>query len=253
MELTGRKQGRMPIEGYTSQEWFDREQEQVFEKCWQFAGFIEDATEPGDYLTAQVGRYPLVVICGEDHRLRAFHNICRHRGTQLLRATGKAQKVVTCPYHDWTYSINGQLQHVPEKEQEFPNLDLSSICLHKASVETWRGMIFVHPQPDAPSLIDWVKDTEPYLGPHQPDKLVEYVEGRTHHEIKANWKIVVENYIDGYHLAHLHSETLYMYDHSKIESRFVGPHFMFYEPLSPDYLDGIDKKGHDAPDRSHPP
>ncbi len=81
---------------------------------------------------------------------------------------------------------------------------------------------------------------EPHLGPHRVDELVEYPEARTSTDIAANWKIVVENYIDGYHLAHLHAGTLAMYDHSKIESGFVGPHFAFWEPATADYLDGIE-------------
>ena len=71
--------------------------------------------------------------------------------------------------------------------------------------------------------------------------MVEYAEGRTDHVIEANWKIVVENYIDVYHLSHLHSETLYMYDHSRQQSGFVGPHFMFYEPLSKSYAENVEK------------
>lgn len=241
MIRSGRKQGLMPVEAYLSQDWFDLEQECLFAQCWQFAGLVEDVTEPGDYITVQAGLYPLVVVCGEDYRLRAFHNICRHRGTQLLRTAGKAQKVLTCPYHDWTYSINGQLQHIPEKETEFPNVDMTQLCLHPASVETWRGMVFVHPQPDAQSLMAWFIGVADGLGPHQPEKLVEYTEGRLQHEINANWKLVVENYIDGYHLSHLHSETLYMYDHANQQTRFAGPHFLFYEPLTPDYLARVDK------------
>ncbi len=238
---SGRKQGLMPVEAYLSQEWFDREQDALFARCWQFAGLIEDVTEPGDYITAQAGFYPLVVVRGEDYRLRAFHNICRHRGTQLLRSAGKAQKVLTCPYHDWTYSINGELQHIPEKAAEFPQVDMTQLCLHPASVETWRGMVFVHPQPDGQPLMEWFAGVEGDLGPHQPEKLVEYDEGRMQHEIKANWKLVVENYIDGYHLSHLHSETLYMYDHAAQKTGFVGPHFMFYEPLTADYLANVNK------------
>ena len=83
--------------------------------------------------------------------------------------------------------------------------------------------------------MEWFGDVEPLLGPHKPDELVEYKEARTEYEIRANWKIVVENYIDVYHLAHLHSGTLAMYDHAKAEYQFVGPHYAFSEPPSEDY------------------
>lgn len=232
----------LPVEAYTSQEWFDKEQECLFSRIWQFGGFIEDVANPGDYITVQAGLNNILVVRGRDQRLRAFHNICRHRGTQLLRATGKSQKAITCPYHDWTYSLEGALMSIPEKATQFPDLDMSKFCLHRATVETWRGMVFVHPEPTALPFMDWLEGAQDHLGPHQPEKLVEYEGTRQRHEIQANWKIVVENYIDGYHLAHLHSETLYMYDHAKQESGFVGPHYVFYEPLAPDYLADVEKK-----------
>ncbi len=130
---------------------------------------------------------------------------------------------------------------IPEKATQFPNLDMRDFCLHRASVETWRGMVFVHPKPDSEPLMQWLAGAQDYLGPHQPDKLVEYANTKQRHEIAANWKIVAENYIDGYHLAHLHSETLAMYDHAKQTSGFLGPHYVFYEPLAKAYHDQLEK------------
>ena len=110
-----RMHGRLPVEAYLSRPWFDREQELLFGRTWQFAGLAEDLTEPGDYVTAQAGPFPLIVLRGEDGELRAFHNICRHRGTQLLRAVGKARKVITCPYHGFQYSLeSGECLTAPE-------------------------------------------------------------------------------------------------------------------------------------------
>lgn len=230
----------LPIDAYTSQAWFDREMEVIFSRTWQFAGFIEDLADPGDYITVQAGLNNILVLLDENRQMRAFHNLCRHRGTQLLRAVGKRKKFITCPYHDWTYNLEGELMGVPERKTQFPDLDLKNLCLYKATVGTWRGMIFVHPDENAESLESWFGPVEPYLGPHQPDKLVEYVEGRYRYEINANWKIIVENYIDGYHVAHLHSETLDMYDHQQQESGVVGNHCYLYEPLAKRYLDGIE-------------
>ena len=231
----------LPVEAYTSQEWFDREQLKIFSRTWRFAGFREDIADPGDSITVQAGLNNIFIIKGRDHRLRAFHNICRHRGTQLLRAAGKAQKVLTCPYHDWTYDLEGKLISVPDEDPEFPNLDKSCYGLKPAKVDIWRSMIFVHPDPDAGSIMEWFGDIEPFLGPHNVDELIEYPEARGSYEINANWKVVVENYIDVYHLSHLHSGTLNMYDHAKAEYQFVGPHFAFWEPLAADYLENIER------------
>ncbi|CUK09646.1 Biphenyl dioxygenase subunit alpha [Ruegeria denitrificans] len=226
----------LPVEAYTSQEWFDREQRQIFSRSWRCAGLVEDIEGPGHYLSVQAGLNNLFIVMGRDHRLRAFHNICRHRGTQLIRAVGKAQKALTCPYHDWTYDLEGNLISVPDEASEFPNgVDKSCHGLKPASVDVWRGMLFVHPDPDAPTLAEWLGEVDPLLGPHKPEELVEYTEGRNSYEIKANWKIVVENYIDVYHLSHLHSNTLHMYDHAKAEYGWKGPHYHFWEPPSEGY------------------
>ena len=230
----------LPVEAYTSQQWLDREMREIFSRTWGFAGFMEDIGEPGQYLSLQVGLNNMFVVMGRDRRLRAFHNICRHRGTQLLRAVGKTQKAITCPYHDWTYDLEGRLISVPDQEAEFPGLDRSCLGLKPASVDIWRGMLFLHPDSDAGSIMEWFGGIEPHLGPHRVEDLVEYHDARTTHDINANWKIVAENYIDHYHLAHLHSGTLAMYDHAKAEFGFVGPHFAFWEPLAAHYLEDIE-------------
>lgn len=230
----------LPVAAYTSQEWFDKEQALIFSKTWQFAGFVEDVQNPGDYVTVQAGLNSIVVVKGRDQRLRAFHNMCRHRGTQLLRAVGKKQKAITCPYHDWTYDLAGNLVSVPEQETEFADLDKSKFCLHKASVQTWKGMLFVHPEPNPQPLLDWFGGIWEHLGPHQPEKLIEYPESTYEKVIHANWKIVAENYMDVYHLSHLHSETLNMYDHANAKYQFIGPHYVFWEPLAPKYKENLD-------------
>lgn len=212
----------LPVDTYTSQEWFEREQRELFGKCWQFVAMSSDIPEEGDFLAVEIGAFPLVIIRGKRGKIHAFHNICRHRGTQLLRVAGKGVKVIKCPYHDWTYSIEGELKAIPSK-QKFPDIDMSKLGLHPARVDTWRGMVFANPDSDAESLRSWLGQMDAEFGPHQPEKLVEY-EKTLRYEVKANWKIFVENYIDGYHLSHLHSETLQNYDHSRQESRFTNRH-----------------------------
>ncbi|CAM1352963.1 aromatic ring-hydroxylating oxygenase subunit alpha [Tenacibaculum halocynthiae] len=239
----------LPVEAYTSKEWFDLEMKTLFSTTWQFAGLVEDVANPGDYIAVQAGLNNIFIVKGRDHRLRAFHNMCRHRGTQLLRAVGKNQKAITCPYHDWTYDLEGKLISVPKKEEEFPDLCSKKLheCdlnLHEASVDIFKGMLFVHPEKNAQNILEFFGEVTPYLGPHIPEELVEYQEkeGEAFYtkEIHANWKIIVENYIDHYHLAHLHEGTLNMYDHAKAEFGWKGPHYWFYEPLVTEYLADVD-------------
>lgn len=235
----------LPVEAYTSQDWFDLEQKHIFSTTWQYAGLVEDVINSGDFISVQAGLNNIFIVKGRDNRLRAFHNMCRHRGTQLLRAVGKNQKAITCPYHDWTYDLEGKLVSVPKKEEEFPNLGDKPLheCdlnLHEASVDIFKGMLFVHPEKNAPNIMEFFGGIEPYLGPHIPEKLVEYKEGLYTKEINANWKIVIENNIDHYHLAHLHEGTLNMYDHAKAEFGWEGPHYWFYEPLVKEYMDDLE-------------
>jgi len=231
----------LPVDAYTSKEWFDREQERIFSRVWRFAGFVEDISEPGQYVSVQAGLNNIFIVMGRDHRLRAFHNICRHRGTQLLRAVGKTQKAITCPYHDWTYDLEGRLVSVPNESCEFPDLDKGCLGLKEASVDVWKSMLFVHPDPNARSIMKWFGPIDQHIGPHEVDSLVEYPKAATSHDIRANWKIVVENYIDAYHLAHLHAGTLAMYDHANAEYGWHGPHYAFREPLAAHYAKDIEK------------
>lgn len=232
----------LPVEAYTSQAWFDREQRDIFSKTWAYAGFMEDISEPGQYMSVQAGLNNIFIVMGRDRRLRAFHNICRHRGTQLIRAVGKTQKALTCPYHDWTYDLEGKLISVPEEQVEFSSVDKSCLGLKPASVDIWKSMLFVHPDPDAGSIMDWFGAIDEQVGPHKPEEMVEYKELNQSYEVKANWKIVVENYIDVYHLSHLHSGTLNMYDHKKAEYGFEGSHYMFWEPPVAEFAEDQDKK-----------
>lgn len=242
MSIQKKMMHALPVEAYTSQEWFDKEMATIFSTTWQFAGLVEDIENPGDSISVQAGLNNIFIIKGRDHRLRAFHNMCRHRGTQLLRAVGKNQKVITCPYHDWTYDLEGKLISIPKKEDEFPDLCQKELheCglnLHEASVDIFKGMLFVHPDKNAPNIMEYFGEILPHLGPHIPEKLIEYKDGIYTKEIKSNWKIVVENNIDHYHLAHLHEGTLNMYDHEKAKFGWEGPHYWFFEPLVKEYKD----------------
>tara|TARA_B110000211_G_C14026125_1_gene529931 strand:- start:101 stop:1246 length:1146 start_codon:yes stop_codon:yes gene_type:complete len=235
------KNDGLPVNAYTDKKWFDLEMKHIFSKVWGFAGLKEDIAAPGDFITKQIGLNNYIIIMGRDRRLRAFHNMCRHKGTRLLQAQGNLKKSITCPYHDWTYDLEGSLIGIPHQEKEFPDLDKSCLGLKVASVDIWRGMIWLHPDENAQSISQWFSSIEDHLGPHQVEDLVELKEQSVSETINANWKIVVENYIDHYHLAQLHSGTLNMYDHSKAEFGFKGKHFAFWEPLEKSYAADLEK------------
>ena len=238
--LTNASKMLLPVKAYTSQEWFEREQRELFGRVWQFAGMVSDIPDPGDYHCVNLGASPVIVIRDEEDRLKAFHNICRHRGTQLLEVRGKRKKVIQCPYHDWVYSLEGKLIGVPQRRSQFPHIDMAELSLFPASVAIWKGMIFVNPDAGALPFEQWLGDFPQRFGPHQPEELQE--SDVRQYEIKANWKIFVENYIDVYHLSHLHSETLNMYDHARLESAVCGAgHIVTWDPPAREYQKYLEK------------
>jgi phenylpropionate dioxygenase-like ring-hydroxylating dioxygenase large terminal subunit len=231
----------LPQEAYTDAAFFLLELEHIFSKTWAFAGLKEDVVNVGDYITVQAGLNNIIVIMDSNEQLSAFHNICRHRGTRLVEGKGNLKNRISCPYHDWSYSLAGDLQSLPKQRKEFPQMDKSCLGLKKAQVAIFKGMIWVHPDLQAESADNWFSAIAQYLGPHDVESLIESKENIVVENIQANWKIVVENYIDHYHLAQLHSGTLNMYDHNKAEFGFVGHHFKFWEPLTKEYLSNISK------------
>ncbi|MFP6742703.1 MAG: aromatic ring-hydroxylating dioxygenase subunit alpha [Alphaproteobacteria bacterium] len=221
----------MPTAGYTSPAWFDQEQEMLFGKVWSFAGMTEDLSEPGDYVCVEAGPYPLVVLLDKNRELRAFHNICRHRGSKLLDGSGNTGRGIRCFYHNWTYDLAGKLKSVPQEKDQFPGLDKKCLGLHPAKPAVWKNLVFVHPDPDAEPLDDWFAGVAETLGPHQPENLVEM--SRAKYRFRANWKIVIENFIDGYHFAYLHPVSLGDGDFSRQNWEPRGRHWTFYRPLKP--------------------
>lgn len=197
----------LPKEAYFSDDWFQKEQATLFQNTWTLAGFTSDFQEVGDYVTLRAGNSPLAVLKDGEGNLRAMHNICRHRGTELLEGRGNAGKTLVCPYHRWTYGLDGRLRGVPDQRECFPDLDKKSLPLHQASVGEWKGMVFANPDPNA-DFSRWISAVEPHAFPHDitsPDLTAteDFV-----YRINCNWKVFVENALDGYHLAYLHENTL---------------------------------------------
>lgn len=197
----------LPRETYFAPDWFQREQETLFAKSWQLVGFASDFENTGDFVTARIGVQPIAVVQDANGRLNAFKNICRHRGTELLEGKGNAGKTLVCPYHRWTFGLDGSLRGVPDQAECFPGLDRTALNLHGASVGQWKGMVFANPDPDV-SFADWIAPLDAAPFPHDitdPDLQTseEFV-----YLLQCNWKVFFENAIDGYHLAYLHEKTL---------------------------------------------
>jgi choline monooxygenase len=214
---------RMPREAYISQEWFDREQEELFGRVWTFAATSNELPNPGDYVCVQAGRHPLFVIRGKDGTLRAFHNLCRHRGTAFLEGRGNAKQGLRCPYHYWMYGLDGSLQGVTSTKANYPDLDRSKFGLHPAGIGTFKNLIFVHPEAEPEERFrDFLADLPEKAWPYDGEDLVQGV--RLRHVFRANWKLVVENAMDWYHLGYLHQRSLGDRSPTHLAMRTFGRH-----------------------------
>jgi choline monooxygenase len=214
---------------YISPKWFEQERATLFESHWALVASVDELQAAGDYVTTTVGRAPVLVIRGDDGELRAFHNLCRHRGMRLLQDHGTVNGLITCFYHQWRYALDGALEVVPQRKDQFPDLDASCWGLLPAAVATWEGMVFVHPDPQAPPLRETLGSLPDYLGSHRPGKLVQVVHVRL--DAHCNWKLFVENHVDVYHLWYLHDKSLGDFDHTRFEKHQLGSHWASHEPL----------------------
>jgi phenylpropionate dioxygenase-like ring-hydroxylating dioxygenase large terminal subunit len=142
---------------------------------------------------------------------------------------------VTCFYHGWRYSLAGELTVVPQRKEQFPDLVPAEWPLMPAALEVWEGMVFVHPDPAAEPLATSLTGVAEFLGSHQPGRLTEVAHARI--DARCNWKLLVENHVDVYHLWHLHSATLADFDHTCFEHHQLGPNWSSYEPLKHGNLD----------------
>jgi Rieske 2Fe-2S family protein len=217
----------LPPAAYTSQEWFDREQRELFDRCWGFVAMTDDFPEIGDYLAVQVGTHPIIVVRGLDGELRAFHNLCRHRGMVMLEGSGNVRTGISCLYHHWNYGLEGKLRRVPQLDR-FGDMEMTDWGLLPAAIGISDGLVFVHPDPGAEPLAEWLGDFQELTGRFRPDLLQQGC--RLTYEMSANWKLFAENHIDVLHLWYLHARTLSEYDHANSNWVQCGRHWVFYEP-----------------------
>ena len=185
----------LPSAWYVEPAYLDDELGRVFDRCWQYAGPAAFVAEHGTFLTTRAGRVPIVVTRDTDGGLNAFVNVCRHRGAEIARERNVRRKALQCHYHAWTYGLDGRLRAAPRTE----GLDLEGIELPRASVRTWGPFVFVNSEAEARPLEDAlgelpriVADAAVPLEAIRPRRSSSY-------EIQANWKLVVDNYLECYH------------------------------------------------------
>ena len=193
----------LPTQAYTSQDVFDWEQRSFF-RSWQVAGRSDELAEPGMQRAERVGDATVLLVRGEDGQLRAFANVCRHRGHEILPCGGSTKaRAITCPYHSWSYRLDGSLLSAAGYGR-FPSFSMEEFPLRPIAVQEWHGWIFLDPSGTAGPLSAHLDGLEARIGQYQPERLV--VRGRHDYVIQANWKIIIENYQECYHCTSIHPE-----------------------------------------------
>jgi choline monooxygenase len=187
----------LPADWYSDPALLRVEQERIFSRFWQYAGRAELVAEPGSYLTSFAGHIPIVVVRDRAETLRAFVNVCRHRGHVVADGAGR-RNALQCPYHAWTYALDGTLRAAPRSERE-PGFDPSGYSLLPVAVETWGPLVFVNPAPGAGPLAEALGPLPGFVAESglELDRL--RFRRRAEWEVASNWKIVMENYLECYH------------------------------------------------------
>lgn len=194
----------MPSGFYTSDEIFAAEREHIHLKHWFFAGREDELPNPGDYKALETPGGPALLIRSDDRKLGAFANVCRHRGSILLKGTGSCRRIV-CPYHAWSYFSDGRLYGCPDME-DAEGFDRVENGLIPIRMETWAGFIFLTYNADAPSLLEHLGDLPQRMASHRLEEM--QCTWKITLESACNWKLLLENAMETYHTGTVHKDSV---------------------------------------------
>ena len=203
-ELSLEASTSMPPEAFTSEALLELEREKIFSKEWVCVGREQELPSTGAYFTTEVNRVPVIITRNYDNNLNALVNICRHRMTRLADGEGTT-RVLTCPYHSWAYDLDGNLVNAPKMEDK--QFDKSKCRLQQLRVETWLGFIFVNLDANAKPLVPRLSPLTKQLENYHIERMVP-----TSKKVdvwSSNWKVLVENFLEVYHIESVHRDTLF--------------------------------------------
>jgi choline monooxygenase len=217
----------IPSSWYTDPRFHTLDLESIFSRTWQGVGHVCQLSEPGMYFLAEVAGNPIIVVRGKDEVLRAFYNVCRHRGGPLATEDGCAN-ALKCKYHGWTYLLDGSLRGVPQfdRVELFAKKDYGLVPVR---LEVWEGLIFVNlaenPEPVA-RVMAGIRDR---IAPIDLSR-VRFAQ-RVDYEVKCNWKIYVDNFLEGYHVPHVHPELFKLLDFQTYRTEVFDTYSLQYSAL----------------------
>ena len=233
----------IPSSWYTDPDFLRREYREVFGKTWQLVGRADQVARIGDYFTVDVAGEPVVIARGADDVVRGFFNVCKHRAGPVALEQGNRRTFV-CYYHGWTYNLDGSLRHAPEFE-EVQALDRCAMALEPVRVNQWGPLLFVNLDESAPPLESFLGDIEKRAAGHRIGEM-RWVKRRDY-EMNCNWKVYVDNYLEGYHLPVVHPGLYREIDYDAYRVEPFRYYSIQHAPILP-----REKKGYKGPRRYLP-
>ncbi len=230
----------IPSRWYLDPRMLELEREKIFGRTWQPVGFAQHVAEPGSFLAAEIAGEPIVVTRARDGVLRAFSNVCRHRASVIADGHGSAASL-RCPYHGWTYALDGRLLASPEFEGVL-DWDKSAVCLPQFQVEAWGAYVFVNQDPSAPPLAEVfgaIPEGAAKLG--CPVDKLEFHQRRDY-VIECNWKVYVDNYLEGYHLPAAHPGLFRELDYARYRVDTHRYYSSQFAPIRPPRGEGENRR-----------
>jgi choline monooxygenase len=249
-QIAGRR--TPPWSWYTDPEILRREHERIFRRAWQYAGHLGELQGPGSYFASETGPVPIVITLDAEGTLRGFVNVCRHRGTIVATDAGR-RGTLQCPYHAWTYDLDGSLRAAPRSAED-PAFEAERFCLVPVSVGTWGPFVFANPDPQAAPLDEALGDLPKVVAAHGLDLDALRIHRRVRYEIRANWKIALENYLECYHCPVNHPALVDVIDEHRLVLDPQGSRASMWAPVHPRSLDGrgpIDAHGELTEGQNH--
>lgn len=223
----------MPGEYYTSPDILAREMVRLFQTRWLCVGRADQLAEPGAFFVQEVGADSLILLRDRAGTIRALHNVCRHRGTRLCEEhSGRFSETIQCPYHAWTYATDGRLLGAPHMH-EAEGFDKKDYPLHQAHVATWHGFLFLNLSTDPEPIEEALAPLAGRFDRYNLGQLVRV--RRIDYEVRANWKLIFQNYSECLHCPTIHPELSRLLPYTSgandlVEGPFLGGHMEITQP-----------------------
>jgi phenylpropionate dioxygenase-like ring-hydroxylating dioxygenase large terminal subunit len=222
----------LPYSWYADPAVARAERDQIFRRSWQYVGHLGELDGPGSMFPTQAAGLPLVVVSDREGELCGFLNVCRHRGTVLVNEPQR-RGTIQCPYHAWTYGLDGSLRAAPRSREE-PDFDMDCLGLVPVQVGTWGPFVFANPATEAPALEVALGDLPEVVAENGLDVDSMRFHHRVSYEINANWKIAIENYLECYHCQLNHPGFVRLIDEGRQRMDVSGLRLSQFPPLHPD-------------------